>query len=116
MASMKRVIKQLTNDIIDLNKNKGEGNKPFNQFMKKRTDSASQIPPISGINIEDYGMENYCCTRHANHFEITCPEFINSFTALLTPPNPPGIKEIKRRNKKTKMRKRKKKKKNLHPT
>ena len=34
-------------------------------------------------------MENYCCTHHANHSERTCLEFINSFTALLTPPNPP---------------------------
>ena len=51
MASMKRVIKKLTNDIIDLKKNKGEGKKPFKPFMKKRIDSAPQIPPTSGINI-----------------------------------------------------------------
>ena len=35
MESMQRVIKQLTNEIIDLKKNKGEGNKPFNPFLKK---------------------------------------------------------------------------------
>ena len=57
--------------------------------MKKRTYSAPQIPPISGINIENYAMENYCRTHHANHFERTCPEFINYFTTLLTPPEPP---------------------------
>ena len=28
-------------------------------------------------------------THHANHYERTCPEFINSFTALLTPPELP---------------------------
>ena len=39
MASMQIVIKQITNDIIDLKKNKGEGNKHFNPFMKKRTNS-----------------------------------------------------------------------------
>ena len=71
MASMQRVIKQLTNDIIDLNKNKGEGKKPFKPFMKKRTYFVPQIPPTLGINIEDYAMENYCHTHHANHSERT---------------------------------------------
>ena len=73
MESMQRVIKQLTNEIIDLKKNKGEGKKPFNPFMKKRTNFAPQIPPISVINIEDYAMKNYCRTHHANHSERTCP-------------------------------------------
>jgi hypothetical protein len=45
MESMQRVIKKFTNDIIDLKKNKGEGKKPFNPFMKKRIDSSPQIPP-----------------------------------------------------------------------
>ena len=62
--------------------------------MKKRTDSVPQIPPTSGINIEDYAMENHCCTHHANHYERTCTEFINSFTALLTPPKPPRMGKI----------------------
>ena len=83
------VIKQLANDITDLKKNKGEGKKPFNPFIKKRKDYVPQIPPTSGINIEYYAMENYCCTHHANHFERTCLEFINSFTAMLTSLEPP---------------------------
>ena len=57
--------------------------------MKKRTYSAPQIPPTSGINIEDYAMENYCRTHHANHSERTYPEFIISFIAMLTPLEPP---------------------------
>ena len=56
MESMQRVMKQLMNNIIDLNKNKGEGNKPFKPFMKKRIDYAPQTPLILGINIEDYAM------------------------------------------------------------
>ena len=56
--------------------------------MKKRTDSSPQLPPTLGINIEDYAMKNYCHTHHANHSERTCPDFINSFTAFLTPSEP----------------------------
>jgi hypothetical protein len=58
MESMQRGIKHLTNDIIDLKKNKGEVKKPFNPFMKKRTIFSLQIPPTSGINIEYYVMDN----------------------------------------------------------
>ena len=64
----------------------------FNQPKQgryKRTDSVPQLPLTSGINIEDYAMDNFCRTHHANHFERTCHEFINSFTAMLTPSNSP---------------------------
>ena len=91
MESMKRIIKKLTNEIIDLKKNKGEGKKPFKMFLKNKTntDSPSQITPTSGINLEDDAMENYCHMHHANHSERTCPKFINSFTAMLLPLKPP---------------------------
>ena len=91
MESMQRIIKQLTNEIIDLKKNKGEGNKPLQPFLKKKTnmDSSPQIPPSSGINLEAYSMENYCRTHHANHSKTTFPEFINSFTTMLLPQEPP---------------------------
>ena len=89
MESMQRVIKLLTNELIDLKKSKGEGKKHFKPFMKKMTDSFPQIPPSSGINIEDYAMENYCRTHDANHSKRTCPKFIKYFTAMLTPSEPP---------------------------
>jgi hypothetical protein len=89
MASMERVIKQLTNELVDLKRNKGEVEKPLKPFMKKRTDFVPQLPPTSRINNEVYAMDNFCRTHHANHFERTCPKFINYFTAMLTPLEPP---------------------------
>ena len=97
MESMKRVIKKLTNDIIDLYNKKREERKPFKPFMKKRTNFSPQIPPTSGINIKDYAMYNYYHTHHANLSERTFHEFINPFTAFLTPPKPP---KKERRNEK----------------
>jgi hypothetical protein len=73
MASMQRVLKQFMNELIDLKKIKGEGNNPFKPFMKKRTNSTPPIPPTSGINIEDYAMDNFYCTHYANHSQRTCP-------------------------------------------
>ena len=91
MESMQRIIKQITNGIIDMKKNNGEGKKPFNPFLKKKTNTYTppQVPLTLGINLEDYAMENYCQTHHANHLERTCPEFINSFTTMLLPLEPP---------------------------
>ena len=73
MENMHRVIKQLTNEIIDLKKNKGEGKKPFKPLFNKRTHSSPQIPLTLGINLKDYAMEIYCRTHHANLSERTCP-------------------------------------------
>jgi hypothetical protein len=89
LGSMQIFIKHLTIEIIDLKKNKGEGKKTFKTFMKKRTEYVPQFPRISEINIENYEMENYCRTDHANHYERTCLDFINSFIAMITPPDPP---------------------------
>ena len=57
MEITQRVIKQFTNEITDLKKNKGEGKKPFKPFLKKKIDSSPQIPPTSRINLENYAME-----------------------------------------------------------
>ena len=63
------------NEIIDLNKNKGEGKKPFNHFFKRKTNMNNPPPTPSnfGINLEDYAMENFCHAHHANHSERTFP-------------------------------------------
>lgn len=87
MESMQPLIKQLANEIIDMNKRKGKGKKPFNPLFKKKTNTSTPppIPPNSGINLEDYSMENFCHTHHANHSKKTFPKFINSFIAMMLP-------------------------------
>ena len=89
MERMQRVIRHLTNEIIDLKKNKGEGKKPFNPFIKKRTYFSPKIPPTSYINIENYAIDNCCCTHHANHSQRICPKFINYFIAIISSPESP---------------------------
>jgi hypothetical protein len=68
---------------MNLKRNKGEGKKS----VKKKTNAntSPQIPPTLGINLEDYVMDNFCCTHYANHLEKTCPEFINSFKEMILP-------------------------------
>lgn len=59
MDSLHRIIKKLSNKIIDLNKGLGEGRNPFNPFVKKKKKNPC-IPPLLGINLEEFSMENYC--------------------------------------------------------
>ena len=75
-----RVISQLDDEITNLKKNKGEGEKPFKK--KISTNVSLKIPPTQGINLEDYALDNFCRTHYANHFEKSCPEFLNSFYSL----------------------------------
>ena len=49
-----RVILQLHNDIMNLKRSKGEGKKPVKK--KTNTNTSPQIPPTSGINLEDYAV------------------------------------------------------------
>ena len=59
------VILKLHNEITSLKRSKREGKK----LIKKKTNinTSHQIPPTSGINLEDYTMDNFCRAHYANH-------------------------------------------------
>ena len=48
------VIFQLQNEITSLKRSKREGKKPI-----KKKNTSHQIPPTSGINLEDYVMDKF---------------------------------------------------------
>ena len=81
-----RVILQLHNEIMNLKRSKREGKKPFKK--KNNTNTSPQVPPTSGINLEDSTMDKFCHTHYANHLEKTCLKFINSFKEMLLPQEP----------------------------
>ena len=80
------MIKQLTNEIIDLN------TKHFKPFFQKKTnmDTPPLTPSTLGINWEDYGMEIFFHTHQSNHSERTFPKFINSSTTMMLLQDPPN--------------------------
>ena len=71
---------------MNLKRNKGEGKKNVNKKTNKNT--SPQIPPTLGINLEDYAMDNFCCTHYENNSEKTCPKLINSFKEMILPWEP----------------------------
>ena len=62
---------QLQSEITSLKRSKKEGNKPIKKNTKKNT--SYQVPPTSGINLEDYAMDNFCHAHYANYSEKNCP-------------------------------------------
>ena len=68
---------------MNLKRSKGEGKKPIKK--KTHTKNFPHMSPTSRINLEDYVMVNFCRTHYANHSEKTCPDFINSFKAMILP-------------------------------
>ena len=68
---------------MNIKSSKVEGKKLFKNKTNKNT--SPQIPPTSGINLEDYVMDKFCHAHYANHLEKTSPEFMNLFKAMILP-------------------------------
>jgi len=81
MEGLQRMVKQLSNEIIDLKKNSGESTsgRGFFRFPDKKHFPQKQHPPLENINIQDYAMDNFCRAHKDNHSEKYCPTFINMF-------------------------------------
>ena len=79
---VERIISQLQDEITKLKKDKGEGKK----HVKKKINTSLKVPLTPEINLEEYALDNFCRTHGQYHSEKTCPEFLNSFYALLLPP------------------------------
>lgn len=61
IEGLQRIVKQLSNEIIDLKKNLGEGisGRGFFRFPDKKDFPPKQHPPPDNINIQDYAMDNF---------------------------------------------------------
>ena len=69
IEGLQRVVKQLSNEIIDLKNNLGEGTSRigFFIFLDKKHFPPRQHPPPENINIQDYAMDNFCYAHKDNH-------------------------------------------------
>jgi hypothetical protein len=100
MEGLQRVVKQLSNEIIELKKNRGEGtsSRGFFRFLDKRNFPPRQQTPPEGIHIQDYEMDKLCQVHKDNHSEKKCPSFINMFVLFMSgQENPPPSEETKSR-------------------
>ena len=90
------MVKQLSNEIIDLKKKSGESTsrRGFFRYLDKKHLPPRQHPPPENINIQDYVMDNFCQAHKDNHSEKHFPAFINMFELFTTSQtNPPPSRE-----------------------
>lgn len=83
MDSLSKIIKKLSNGVVDLKKSYNEGTscrRPWRPLFKRNTSPPSnQNPSANQIQLEEFSLQNFCREHNANHCEQTCPSFINMF-------------------------------------
>lgn len=87
MDSLYRINKKLSNEIVDLNNSsRGSSSRknPFRTFNKYAPQTQTS-PTTSGINIEDFELDNFCRDHHANHSKNNCKDFLNLFGIFFSP-------------------------------
>ena len=90
------MVKQLSNEIIDLKKTSGESTsgRGFFRFPDKKHFPPKQQPPPENINIQDYAIDNFFQAHKDNHSEKDFPVFINMFELFtMSKTNPPPSRE-----------------------
>jgi hypothetical protein len=76
LNSVVKLVKKLSNEVVDLKKNVGEGisrPRPFRPFFK-RIDNFRKPPEVPQItlNLDKFGMDNFYSYHQQNHSEKTC--------------------------------------------
>ena len=76
IENLQRIVKALTNKVIDLNKNSGDSSKkPFKAWKNKINNPKPQ--EVESINFEEETMDKWCRSHNDYHSKKTCCEFIN---------------------------------------
>ena len=100
IEGLQRLVKQLSNEIIGLKNNSGEGtsSRVFFRFPDKRNFPPWKQAPPEAINIQDYAMDNFCQVHKDNHSNKYFSSFINMFKLFVAnkgnPPTSEGSKTI----------------------
>jgi hypothetical protein len=81
------LVKKLSNEVFNLKKNTGERtsrNIPFHPFLNKNDNQPkpSEAPQLT-LNLDTFGNDNFYSYHQQNHFEKTCPQWVNSMTSVI---------------------------------
>ena len=86
--SIVKSLKILTNEVSDLKRKKNDsilGSKAQKPFFRKNnlTTSRPFSNPNTSLNVEEIDKDNFFSFHQASHTEKTCPQWINSMTAMV---------------------------------
>jgi hypothetical protein len=73
--SVVKLVKKLSNEVVDLKKNVGEGpsrNRPFHPFFKRNDNHPKppEVPQLT-LNLDTFGNDNFFSYHQQNHSEKT---------------------------------------------
>ena len=78
---LQRMVKKLSNEIIDMKRNVGEGNQgqsPYKPLFKRNLSFKSIQPPPANLNIDlgNVAYDSLCTYHQENHSERDCPQWV----------------------------------------
>jgi hypothetical protein len=87
MESLQRMVKKLSNEIVDMKRNVGEGTSipsPYKPFFRKPPPFKAIEPPPANLNIDlgEVASDSYCNYHQEHHSEKDFPQWVNVMNLL----------------------------------
>jgi hypothetical protein len=87
MERLQRMVKKLSNEIVDMKRNAGEGTsnpRPYKPFFRKNPPFKALEPPPANLNIDlgEVASDSYCNYHQEHHSEKDFPQWVNAMNLL----------------------------------
>jgi hypothetical protein len=81
------MVNNLSNEIMDMKRNAGEGNQVqrlYKPFFKRNPSFKEIEPPLANLNIDlgNVAYDSFCNYHQENHSEIDCPQWVNAMNLM----------------------------------
>jgi hypothetical protein len=87
IEDLQRMVKKLSNEIIDMKRNAGEGNlgqRPYKPFFKRNPSFKAIEPPPTNLNIDlgNVASDSFCTYHQENHSERNFPQWVHAMNLM----------------------------------
>jgi hypothetical protein len=87
IEDLQRMVKKLSNEIIDMKRSAGEGNqgqRPYKPFFKRNPPFKAIEPPPANLNIDlgNVASDSFCTYHQENHSERDCPQWVHAMNLM----------------------------------
>jgi hypothetical protein len=84
---LQRMIKKLSNEIIDMKRSTGGGNqgqRPYKPFFKRNPSFKAIEPPLANLNIDlgNVASNSFCTYHQEKHSERDCPQWVHAMNLM----------------------------------
>jgi hypothetical protein len=84
---LQRMIKKLSNEIVDMKRSVGEGNqgqRPYKPFFKRNPPFKVIEPPPTNLNIDlgNVASDSFCTYHQEKHSERDCPQWVHAMNLM----------------------------------